>query len=298
MRHALFLCIALTLTALGLSPLGLSAPARAQSLPDWDYTSVNDFAGLLTNDDTMVIDQALIALHDATGVEGTVVTLNEQASHGGPSGMEDFATRLFNYWGVGDNRRNDGFMLLVLKDDREARIELGAGYPTSFDRVAGQIMDQIMVPAFRNGDYSGGLRSGTLAVIEKIARPQAAGQPAQMLSTPAQQRSRAQSDSSGSSDFFSIFFIFLPFGMFILVFSLIIRRGRTRPPGQASSAYYMDENGSLQRNPDYRESSYGSLHSSGSSRWSSGSSSSSSSSSSSGGFGGGSSRGGGASGRW
>lgn len=291
MKHAAFLCIALILTALGLGALGLSAPARAQSLPDWDYTSVNDFAGLLTNDDTMVIDQALIALHDETGVEGTVVTLNERASHGGTSGLENFATRLFNYWGVGDKRRNDGFMLLVLKDDREARIELGAGYPPSFDRVAGQIMDQIMVPAFRNGDYSGGLRAGTLAVIEKIARPQVAGQPAQMLSIPEQQRSRAESGSSDSPGFFAIFLSLLPFGVFVLIFFLLTRRIRNRPAGQASSAYYMDEDGSLQRNPDYRENSYSSSRSS----WSS---SSSSSSSSSGGFGGGSSGGGGASGRW
>lgn len=153
----------------------LALPAAAQSLPDWEYTSINDFAELLSNDDTRVLDQALIALNNDTGVEGTVVTLDTRASHGGTSGLEPFATRLFNYWGVGDKRKNDGFMMLILRDDREARIELGAGYPAAFDATAQDIMDDVMLPEFRDGDYSTGLRKGTLAVIEQIARPHAAG---------------------------------------------------------------------------------------------------------------------------
>ena len=156
--------------------LVLALPAAAQSLPDWDYTSINDFARLLTNDDTRVLDQALIALHADTGVEGTVVTIEDRRSHGGDSGLEAFATRLFNYWGIGDKRRNDGFMVMVLPANREARIEIGAGYPAAFDATAQQIMDDLMLPEFRDGDYSTGLRRGTLAVIEKIARPHAAGQ--------------------------------------------------------------------------------------------------------------------------
>ena len=140
----------------------LALPAAAQSLPDWEYTSINDFAGLLSNDDTRVLDQALIALNKDTGVEGTVVTLDNRASHGGNSGLETFATRLFNYWGVGDKRTNDGFMMLILRDDREARIELGAGYPAAFDDTAQDIMDDIILPEFRGGDYSTGLRKGTL----------------------------------------------------------------------------------------------------------------------------------------
>ncbi|MFV0297058.1 MAG: TPM domain-containing protein [Hyphomicrobiaceae bacterium] len=155
--------------------LVLALPAAAQSLPDWEYTSINDFARLLDNDDTRVIDQALIVLHADTGVEGTVVTIRDRRAHGDETALEPFATRLFNYWGVGDKRRNDGFMVLVLPDNREARIELGAGYPADFDTTAQGIMDDVMLPQFRNGDYSTGLRRGTLAVIEKIARPHAAG---------------------------------------------------------------------------------------------------------------------------
>lgn len=157
--------------------LALALPLAAQDLPDWRHTSINDFAGLLSEDDTRTLDQALIALFDETDIEGTVVTLRDRASHGGTEGLEGFATRLFNHWGVGDADRNDGFMLLVLADDREARIELGAGYPAAADRVARDIVERVMLPDFRRGGMSAGIRDGTLAAIERIARPTAEGRP-------------------------------------------------------------------------------------------------------------------------
>ena len=156
--------------------LAMALPAAAQELPDWDYNSVNDFAGILSNDDTRIIDQALIALNEDTGVEGTVVTLTDRARYGGTDGLESFATRLFNDWGIGNPERNDGFMILFLRDDREARIELGAGYPASFDRVAQEIMDDEMLPRFREEDYSTGLRRGLIQVSDRIARPHAGGE--------------------------------------------------------------------------------------------------------------------------
>lgn len=153
-------------------------PAATQAaLPDWQHTSINDFAGLLTQADTQALDEALIALHGQTGVQGTVVTITDRARHGGTDGLERFSTRLFNHWGVGDATRNDGFMLLVSRDDREARIELGRGYPPEAGLLAQDIMNRVMLPSFREGDYSRGLREGTLAVIDRIARPHAAGQP-------------------------------------------------------------------------------------------------------------------------
>lgn len=171
-RAPLALALALLL-ALMLAPV----TGRAQALPDWQHTSINDFAGLLTPADTRVLDEALIALHDQSGVEGTVVTLTDRARYGGTDGLEPFATRLFNHWGVGDRTRNDGFMVLVLPGDREARIELGRGYPPEAGLMAQDIMNRVMLPSFREGDYARGLREGTLAVIDRIARPHAAGQP-------------------------------------------------------------------------------------------------------------------------
>ncbi|AUH34922.1 TPM domain-containing protein [Paracoccus tegillarcae] len=155
--------------------LALALPLAAQDLPDWQHTSINDFAQLLSNEDTRIIDEALIALQGDTGVQGTVVTLIDRARHGGTDGLEPFAKRLFNDWGVGEADRNDGFMLLVLRDDREMRIELGAGYPGAADNAARAIIDNDILPAFRADEMSAGIRDGTLAIIDDIARPNAAG---------------------------------------------------------------------------------------------------------------------------
>lgn len=164
--------------------LALTLPLAAQDLPDWQHTSINDFAGLLSDDDTRLLDQALIDLFQQTDIEGTVVTLPDRAAYGGSDGLEAFATRLFNHWGVGDPGRNDGFMLLVLADDREARIELGAGYSPEADIVAQDIMRNIMLPAFRDARLSEGIREGTLAVIDHIAQPSARGETPRRVRQP------------------------------------------------------------------------------------------------------------------
>ncbi|MDO5705995.1 MAG: TPM domain-containing protein [Paracoccus sp. (in: a-proteobacteria)] len=187
--------------------LALALPAGAQDLPDWQHTSINDFARVLTQEDTQVLDQALIALHDSTGVQGTVVTLTDRAGYGGADGLEPFATRLFNHWGVGDAERNDGFMVLMLTGDREVRIELGAGYPASANRIAGRIIDDTILPDFRTGAMSRGLREGTLDVIQMIARPHAAGE------TPPEPR-------RGIGDFL------IPAGVFAFFGFVIVQIGR------------------------------------------------------------------------
>ena len=156
--------------------LALALPVAAQELPEWQHTSINDFAGLLTPADTQKLDQALIDLFEDTDIEGTIVTLSDRASYGGLDGLEAFATRLFNHWGVGDAARNDGFMVLVLDKDREARIELGAGYSPEADILAQDIMRNVILPKFRDGQMSQGITEGTQAVIDRIARPVSAGQ--------------------------------------------------------------------------------------------------------------------------
>lgn len=153
----------------------LALPVAAQNLPDWKHTSINDFARVLSGEDTRMLDQALIRLFEETDIEGTVVTLTNREIYGGQDGLEPFATRLFNHWGIGDADRNDGFMVLVLVDNREARIELGAGYRREADILAQDIMNNMMLPEFRDGRMSEGIRQGTLAVIDEIARPTAAG---------------------------------------------------------------------------------------------------------------------------
>ena len=167
---------ALRLVAILALWLALLVPASGQGLPDWQSTTVNDFAGLLTPEDAAAIDRTLTELRDQTGIEGTVVILTDRARYGGRDGLEPFATRLFNHWGVGDTARNAGFMLLVLTDQREIRIELGRGYENDADLIAQDIIRGTLLPALRDGRMSQGIRQGTEDVIRYIALPASRGE--------------------------------------------------------------------------------------------------------------------------
>src|SRR5690606_12426350 len=183
-RPRLFLVAAWMMAALWLAML---TPAGAQTLPDWQDPQINDFAGLLTPEDARALDEALTALRDQTGVEGTVVTLPDRARYGGTDGLEARTTRLFNHWCVGDATRyggaqrlqalptrlwhhggrgaatrSDGCMVLVLSEHREARLELGRGYEIGADILAQEIMRHTLRPGFRDGQMSRGIREGTL----------------------------------------------------------------------------------------------------------------------------------------
>lgn len=148
--------------------------AAAQGLPAPAPGAVSDFAAVLDRADAVALDQALGALRADTGVQGAVVTVARAGAYG-RADVETLARDLFNAWGVGDAMRNDGFMVLVAVDDRAARIALGAGYTPEADIIAQAIMAQTMLPAFRAGDLSRGIRAGTQDVIDHIARPVAAG---------------------------------------------------------------------------------------------------------------------------
>lgn len=169
MSRILALFFALTLPSLGL------AQNRAESYPVYKSTYVNDYANAIEAGAEGRIATALQALREDTGIEATVLTLYTRRSYSSGT-LEDFVTALFNHWGIGDAQRNDGILVLVVTEDRDMRIELGSGYGRGFDGEAQDIIDRVFIPAFKRGDFSTGIEEGTRAVIERIARVQAAGE--------------------------------------------------------------------------------------------------------------------------
>lgn len=152
----------------------LPLAAVAQSWPVYENTTVNDYANIIEQGAEGRITSALISLREETGIEATVLTLYTRWGYGSGT-LEDFATGLFNHWGIGNPEKNDGILVLVVSEDREMRVELGAGYGTAFNREAQDIVDRIFLPAFRAGDFSNGIEDGTAAVIARIARVNYAG---------------------------------------------------------------------------------------------------------------------------
>lgn len=154
-----------------LALVGTAPAATAQTYPDYTSTTVNDFADLLPEAEERQLSERLEQLEENTGVEMTVVTLPTQGAYAPAQSLEAFATGLFDDWGVGKAETNDGVMVLILRDDRAMRLELGAAYGRDWDRVAQSVVDDVFLPAFRDEAYLRGILSGSTVVIERIVIP-------------------------------------------------------------------------------------------------------------------------------
>lgn len=126
---------------------------------------VVDLAGTLSGGDFTRIDDLCEQVHVDHGYQVTVVVIRTT----GRKSVEQFATQLFNRWGVGDAVNNDGVLFLIAKDDRKMRIELGTGIDDrQNENIAKRILDQQVTPRFRQGNFGGGIYRGTSDIITKI----------------------------------------------------------------------------------------------------------------------------------
>ena len=149
--------------------LALLIVANAQVYPSYESIFVNDYAGVISTFDENRIRGELERLKTQRDVEMTVLTINSYKAFGtGETSIEAFATNLFNTWGIGNPERNDGVLILVAVDDREMRIELGRGYTPPDDVTAKNVIENQMLPAFRQDDYGGGILRGIDALIAEL----------------------------------------------------------------------------------------------------------------------------------
>ena len=131
---------------------------------------VNDFAQILNPDQLQSLESKLVALNDSTSVQITVVivpTLNgyEKA---------DFAQQLGQKWGVGDSKLNNGFVILIKPKTSSERGEafIATGYGVEQyvpdGTIAIAIVDNEMIPRFKQNDYYGGINAATDVLISLI----------------------------------------------------------------------------------------------------------------------------------
>lgn len=165
-RWALLLLLCLAGCAAPKRPEGVGpSPARDRVYPAPASGFVTDLAGVIPESDCAYLNRMLADTERKTGVEIAVVTIRSIRDYPGVGDtIEAFAMGLFNAWGVGKLPANDGVLLLVAIKDRQARIELGAGYGRRRDADAQRIMDTVLVPRFREGAYSTGIVEGCEAL--------------------------------------------------------------------------------------------------------------------------------------
>jgi uncharacterized protein len=129
-----------------------------------------DEAGLIGVETGDRIDGIASALLAEESIPLYVVTISSLAAYDAITlSIEEYATELFDHWGIGRQDRNYGILLLISSGDRKARIELGADWGRDYDYQARQVMGELIVPAFKRGDFETGIADGVRG-LDAMAR--------------------------------------------------------------------------------------------------------------------------------
>jgi uncharacterized protein len=123
---------------------------------------VVDQTATLTPDQAAALEQKLKAFEDHKGTQIAVLIVPTTE----PETIEQFSIRVAEAWKIGRKKIDDGALLVVAKNDRTLRIEVGYGLEGALtDVTSKRIIDEVIVPKFRNGDFAGGISDGVDRMI-------------------------------------------------------------------------------------------------------------------------------------
>jgi uncharacterized protein len=143
----------------------LVSPVLAYTSPGSPIGFVSDFADILTPEQEANLNARLTTLANGEGSEMSVVTVPNLDG----DTVENYAVSLFADWKIGKEGKDNGLLLLVAIEEREMRIEVGYGLErTITDAQAYWIINDVITPAFKNGDYYTGISGAVDKVTEAI----------------------------------------------------------------------------------------------------------------------------------
>jgi len=194
-------CAGAALAAALLVLLFLGFGALADDLPALTGRIV-DNAGMIDVATEAALSQELAAFEKKSSDQIVVATVDSLDGEA----IEPYANRLFRAWKLGQGGENNGILLLVAKSDRKMRIEVGYGLEgTLTDLHSKLIIENTMVPAFRAGDYSAGIKGAVDDIITVLE-----GNGAEL-----EARAKRNQDS-GESDIDWVFVVFI--GLWVTLF--------------------------------------------------------------------------------
>lgn len=142
--------------------LSLSGQAQIPALPAQPRL-VNDFANMLAPQEVELLERKLRTYEDTTSNQIAIVTVTTLDGWA----IQEYATRLFEQWKIGKKGKDNGLLLLISKEDRKARIEVGYGLEGRVpDLIASRIISSVITPNFKNGEYYQGLDQATSQLIK------------------------------------------------------------------------------------------------------------------------------------
>lgn len=220
-----FLAAMVWLLALGVGAAGAATP----NFPPLTGRIV-DQAGIITVADRAAIETEL-KTHDAKSTD-QVVVVTVKSLDGYP--IEDYGYQLGRFWKIGQAGTNNGILLIVAPNDRKVRIEVGRGLePQMTDTMSKIIIDNALLPAFRRGDFSGGIVAGVQDIVKVLQ-----GDAEDVKRRAKSARKPANSDI----DYIQLAFILFWIG--IVVYSIVQqqRQAAKMPPGYRGNRRYGDGN--------------------------------------------------------
>ena len=184
MRIILFL---LTLWCLPVLAQQIAVPELRQQ--------VTDITGTLSTSEQQSLTQQLQDITQKTRAQVAVLIVPST----GDDSIEQYATRVFDNWRLGDAKRNDGILIIVAWSDRTVRIQVGYGLEEKVtDALAGDIIRSNMIPAFKQQKFAQGLELAINALNNQLTSQH------QYPANP----SEIESASSSDHYYFAIFWVF------------------------------------------------------------------------------------------
>ena len=148
-----------------LALLCLATPVAAAIPEPTDRFFVNDFANVLSSEAEDEIYAAGVQLFEKTGAQAVVVTVDSLDGRD----IRDYGLSLGRQWGVGDDEKNTGVVLLLSVGDREVTIEVGYGLEGAItDARSGILLDNYAIPYFSENNFEEGLQETYNAIINEV----------------------------------------------------------------------------------------------------------------------------------
>lgn len=167
---------------------------------------VVDEAALLSPQARITLSRQLEKHERATGQQVVVVTLNSLEGYA----IEEYGYRLGRHWGIGEKDKNTGVLLIAAPNERRMRIEVGYGLEGVLtDARSHQIIQEVIRPAFKKGDYEQGIVQGTAAILRTLGGEQ----------EPS--RSEAPKEQESRADKLVSILLLIPFAIFIITYAII-----------------------------------------------------------------------------
>ena len=140
----------------------IGAAAYAAEVPKLQ-AHVNDYANMISAETRARIEEQLKALEQSDSTQIFVLTVPSLEG----DQIEEFAIKVFDVWKAGQKGKDNGVLLIAAQKERKLRIEVGRGLEGKLtDLAAGRIIDNVMKPKFKAGDYDGGFMAGVSSLIQ------------------------------------------------------------------------------------------------------------------------------------